>query len=140
VLEIFCDGALWDTAQVCTGKNPADKTREGDMATPEGKFYICYKNPRSRYTRFLGISYPNLEDARRGLRRGLITRGQFDRIRRAIEHRKCPPWKTALGGEVGLHGRTTHSGWTHGCITMDNAHILKLSRMLPLGTPVEIFH
>jgi murein L,D-transpeptidase YafK len=139
-MEIFRDGALWKTIPVFTGKNPSDKRREGDMATPEGEFYICYKNPRSRYTRFLGLSYPNGEDAARGLRQGLITREEHRRICAAIARRECPPWKTALGGEVGIHGRSSTVGWTHGCISMENAEILKLSLLLPLGTPVEIFH
>lgn len=138
-LKLFYDGHLIRTIPVKTGKNPADKIEEGDMATPEGEFYICYKNPRSRYVRFLGISYPNLEDASRGLHNGLITRVQFNQIRKAIENRLCPPWKTPLGGEVGLHGRTARAEWTHGCISMDNRNILEFSRMLPLGTPVEIF-
>jgi murein L,D-transpeptidase YafK len=58
---------------VVLGKNPADKQREGDLATPEGEFYICYKNPASQYHRFLGLSYPNVEDAERGLKEKLIT-------------------------------------------------------------------
>jgi murein L,D-transpeptidase YafK len=136
---VYRDGQLWKTVRVFSGKNPADKTREGDWATPEGDFYICYKNPRSRYTRFLGISYPNVEDADRGLREGLITRREHRQICRCIRHNKCPPWKTALGGAVGIHGRSSDRRWTHGCISMDNATIRQLSRLLPLGTPVQIF-
>jgi murein L,D-transpeptidase YafK len=138
-LELFRDGVLLKRIAVHTGKNPADKRIEGDMATPEGEFYICYKNPRSRYTRFLGLSYPNTEDAERGLREGIITQAEHRRICGAILRRQCPPWKTALGGEVGIHGRSSSVGWTHGCIAMKNAEILKLSKLLPLGTPVQIF-
>jgi murein L,D-transpeptidase YafK len=130
---------LLKTIPVCTGKNSADKRAEGDMATPEGEFYICYKNPRSRYTRFLGLSYPNAEDAERGLREGIITQSEHRRICAAIARRQCPPWKTALGGEVGMHGRSSNVGWTHGCISMENEEILKLSPLLPLGTPVQVF-
>src|SRR5262245_18650632 len=93
ILELFRGNRLMRTIPVCTGKNHADKQREGDLATPEGEFYICYKNPRSRYLRFLGISYPNLEDAERGLRAGLISRVQFKQISAAIRRRECPPWK-----------------------------------------------
>ncbi len=50
----------------------ADKKQEGDGATPEGEFYVFVKNNRSAYYLSLGISYPNVEDAERGLRDGLI--------------------------------------------------------------------
>jgi len=139
-MEVLRDDVLLKRIPVHTGKNPADKSAEGDRATPEGEFYICYKNPRSRYARFLGLSYPNAEDAERGLRQGIITQAEHRRICAAIALKKCPPWKTALGGEVGIHGRSSTIGWTHGCISMENAEILKLSPLLPLGTPVQIFH
>mgnify|MGYP003337458295 FL=1 len=97
-----------------TGKNAADKHREGDLATPEGEFYVCYKNPASKYHRFLGLSYPNMEDADRGLRERLITTEEHTKIREAITTHACPPWKTALGGEVGIHGPCPNVTWTHG--------------------------
>jgi lipoprotein-anchoring transpeptidase ErfK/SrfK len=44
--------------------------------------------------------------------------------------------------EVGVHGNNDSSvlgkSVTHGCIRMDNDEITKLSKVLPLGTPVEI--
>jgi len=69
---------------VVIGKNPADKLRKGDLATPEGEFYICYKNPASQYHRFLGLSYPNVEDAERGLRDKLITPTECQQIRDSL--------------------------------------------------------
>lgn len=136
--------ALYDGDQlvlsfpVVTGQNPADKIREGDLATPEGEFYICYKNPASRYHRFLGLSYPNAEDADRGERDQLITTAEASSIRTAIADRQCPPWKTALGGEVGLHGPSPNITWTHGCIAMTVTQIEQLYGLLDLGTPVQI--
>jgi lipoprotein-anchoring transpeptidase ErfK/SrfK len=45
-------------------------------------------------------------------------------------------------GRIGLHGTNDPSGVghdvSHGCIRMTNRVILRLSRMLPLGTPVAI--
>ena len=123
---------------VVTGQNSADKIREGDLATPEGEFYICYKNPASRYHRFLGLSYPNIEDANRGERDQLITAAEANAIRAAITDRQCPPWKTALGGEVGLHGPCPNVTWTHGCIAMTVPQIEQLYDLLDLGDPVTI--
>ena len=123
---------------VVLGKNPADKQREGDLATPEGEFYICYKNPESKYHRFLGLSYPNLEDAERGLRGKLITQAAYEQIHDAIARKRCPPWETALGGEIGLHGPCPNVTWTHGCIAMSVEQIERLYDLLEIGDEVTI--
>lgn len=47
-------------------------------------------------------------------------------------------------GRIGLHGTNEPSGVghdvSHGCIRMTNRVILRLARILPLGTPVTITH
>jgi murein L,D-transpeptidase YafK len=123
---------------VATGRNPADKQREGDLATPEGEFYICCKNPESKHHRFLGLSYPNMEDAERGLGAKMITQAEYDQIREAILQKQCPPWKTALGGEVGLHGPGPNVDWTHGCIAMSVEQIERLYDLMEIGDEVII--
>jgi lipoate-protein ligase B len=84
------------------------------------------------------LSYPNAEDAERGLRDKLITPGESQQIRAAIETKECPPWKTALGGEVGLHGPCPNVTWTHGCIAMSVEQIERLYDLLELGDEVTI--
>jgi len=123
---------------VATGRNAADKQREGDLATPEGEFYICCKNPESDYHRFLGLSYPNMEDAERGLRAKMISQAEYEQIREAIQQKNCPPWKTALGGEVGLHGPSPNVTWTHGCIAMSVEQIERLYDLMEIGDEVVI--
>lgn len=126
---------------VALGFEPeADKQREGDGATPEGRFYICVKNPRSRYYLSLGLSYPGIEDAQRGLRDGLISRRDHDRIVNAIRRGAIPPWDTNLGGEIFIHGRGAGSDWTAGCIALADHHIDELFEITPLGTEVVIEH
>ena len=72
-LELYSNKTLIRTYRVGLGFSPvADKMREGDGATPEGEFYIFVKNNKSAYYLSLGVSYPNVEDAERGLRDGLI--------------------------------------------------------------------
>lgn len=138
LLRLYDGDEVVLTIPVVIGKNPADKQREGDLATPEGAFFICYKNPASNYHRFLGLSYPNREDAARGLREKLITAAQCAAIDNAITSGACPPWKTPLGGEVGLHGPCPNVTWTHGCVAMDIPAIERLYGLLELGDPVTI--
>ncbi|MGO9425823.1 MAG: L,D-transpeptidase family protein, partial [Steroidobacteraceae bacterium] len=94
------------TCQVALGRNwAADKAVEGDEATPLGEFYICAKNPRSKFFLSLCISYPNAEDAQRGLAAGLISAQQHASILAAIRAHGIPPQRTRLGGEIYIHGQ-----------------------------------
>jgi hypothetical protein len=79
-LKLFDGRRLVKTYRCCTGRCAGDKQCEGDLKTPEGQFCVCYKNPGSKYTRSLGLSYPTEKDAARGLRTGLITREQHDAL------------------------------------------------------------
>ncbi|HYY42142.1 MAG TPA: L,D-transpeptidase family protein, partial [Pyrinomonadaceae bacterium] len=140
-LALYSAGRLVKTYRVALGLSPADdKERQCDRRTPEGEFYVCAKNAQSQFYLSLGLSYPNAEDATRGLRSGLITQAQHDRIVRAIRRRRQPPWDTALGGEVMLHGGGTDSDWTWGCIALANADIKELFDNIPNGTTVIIEH
>lgn len=138
-LELFDGERLVKTYRIALGTNPTDpKRKEGDGCTPEGTYCVCTKNERSRYHLFLGLSYPNLDDADRGLRTGLITRAEHDAIAAAHKERSRPPWKTRLGGEIGLHGSGTSSDWTAGCVALADEDIEELFLLLGLGDEVVI--
>ena len=138
-LELYSDGALVRTYKVGLGLNPVpDKKRQGDRATPEGDFYIFTKNDKSAFYLSLGISYPNAEDAERGLRDGLISRGAHDAIVKAIKRKATPPQNTALGGDIYIHGNGAGSDWTWGCVALENGDVKELFDAVPVGTPVRI--
>ena len=125
--------------RVGLGLSPeGDKEREGDRRTPEGNYYVCVKNARSNFLVSLGLSYPNEEDAARGLRAGLITKSQHARILRAIKGKQIPPWNTALGGQIFIHGNGSQSDWTWGCVALDNDMMQELFDAVPRGAPVTI--
>jgi len=138
-LELYLDKTLLRTYRVGLGFSPvADKQREGDGATPEGDFYIFVKNNKSAYYLSLGISYPNAEDAERGLRDGLITKAQHDTIVEAIRKKTAPPQYTKLGGLIYIHGHGAKSDWTWGCVALENDDIKELYDAVSVGTPVTI--
>lgn len=120
------------------GRGEGDKVHEGDGRTPEGDFYVCMKNPQSKYTLSLGLSYPTEEDAARGLRDALITQARHDEIVQALRAGGQPPWDTPLGGEIMIHGRGAGRDWTAGCIALDDPDITLLFHALSVGTPVRI--
>jgi murein L,D-transpeptidase YafK len=140
-LTLYSNGERVRVFQVALGFEPVgDKVKQGDGRTPEGDFYVCMKNDKSKFYLSLGLSYPNAEDAERGLRDGMITRAQSRRITDAVARGAKPPWDTALGGEIFIHGGGTASDWTWGCVALANEHIKELFDAVPLGTNVRIEH
>ncbi len=93
------------------------KTREGDGRTPEGDYFICLKK-RGKYGYSLGISYPSSLDAAYGFLRGDIDISTYRAIVSFIRAGHRPPWGTALGGEIYIHGGGTETDWTKGCIAL----------------------
>jgi murein L,D-transpeptidase YafK len=133
------DGSVVATFPAVVGRGPVGtKVHEGDECTPEGEYYVCFKNPRSRFHLSLGLSYPNTDDADRGLRQGSITPLEYRAIVDAHDARRVPPWKTALGGEIFIHGGMEGRGSTAGCVAISNPAMEQLFPQVALGTPVVI--
>lgn len=138
-LRLYAGGELVRVRRVALGFTPeGDKVRQGDGRTPEGEFQVCMKNAKSSFYLSLGLTYPNAEDAERGLRDGLITRAQHKSITSALAAGRCPPWNTALGGEIFIHGGGTGRDWTFGCVALENPEVKELFDTLPARTPVRI--
>ena len=138
-LELYSERELLRTYKIGLGFSPvSDKQQEGDGATPEGEFYVFVKNNKSAYYLSLGISYPNIEDAERGLRDNLITRNEYDAITDAIKKKKAPPQYTKLGGLIYIHGSGASKDWTLGCVALENDDIKELFDAVTVGTPVTI--
>ncbi len=138
-LRLYSGSELIATYPVGLGFRPAgDKLREGDGATPEGRFVVCVKNPHSRYYLSLGINYPSARDAEQARAAGLISPSTERAIARAEERGVCPPWNTALGGEIFIHGRGSSSDWTLGCVALDDPEMKTLFETVAVGTEVHI--
>jgi murein L,D-transpeptidase YafK len=144
-LHLYDGTSLDRSYPVALGRNwAADKAVEGDEATPVGEFYICIKNPRSRFFLSMCLSYPNAEDAERGLAAALITPEEHEGILSAIREKRLPPQHTRLGGEIYIHGQDParrHGAlkdWTRGCIALENSAMQHLYGRIALGTPVLI--
>jgi murein L,D-transpeptidase YafK len=141
LLRLYSNDSLVKTYRVALGLSPVEnKERAGDRRTPEGEFYISVKNLRSQFYLSLGLSYPNREHAERGLRDGLITRSQYNRIIAALARKRTPPQNTRLGGEIFIHGNGSKNDWTWGCVALDDRDIRELFDAVPVGTPVFIEH
>lgn len=139
ILHLFDGDQLVRSYAIDLGTRPiGPKTRDKDGRTPEGLFRIATRNPNGTYGRFLGISYPDVAAARRGVAEGYLSPGEADQIYEAHRTGVCPPWTTALGGGLGLHGGGRGTDWTAGCIALKDADMEELFTVLRVGDPVEI--
>lgn len=146
-LSILSGGVRLKSYHVEFGDNgQGDKEVAGDHKTPEGTFYICEKSilsPADQYlgSRWMRLSYPNIEDANRGLQQGLINQSTYEQIVSAVSGGKTPPQHTALGGGIGIHGGSTSvlgSDWTWGCVGLTNQDVEDFYDYVKVGTPVTI--
>jgi murein L,D-transpeptidase YafK len=106
--------------RVALGRDPAGhKEREGDGRTPEGRYVIDRRNPKSRYYLALHISYPNAEDAAQARAAGVEP-----------------------GGDIMIHGlkdgELREGDWTQGCIAVTDSEMEEIWSLVPEGTEILI--
>ena len=122
------------SCKIALGRQPlGPKEREGDGKTPEGAYFVCLKKC-GKYGPSLGVSYPNEADAKRaGAQEALLSC-----IRERAQKKERPPWGTALGGEIYIHGGGADADWTAGCIALSDADAEALWVLTPLGAEIII--
>lgn len=114
------------TYKVALGLNPVGhKERAGDFRTPEGRYYLTRRNPRSDFFLSILVSYPNDVDMKKAKRNG---------------------WDS--GGSIMIHGlpnQLKHTpkyyesrDWTDGCIAVSNSDMLEIWLLTGSNTPIEI--
>ncbi|WP_297324465.1 L,D-transpeptidase [Nitrosomonas sp.] len=116
-----------------------------DDKTPLGRFRVGWVNEKSRYYRFFGLNYPNLDTAKRALDENRISEEIWLSILEAKNLGKTPPQNTPLGGHIGIHGigrgdQEIHHkyNWTNGCIALTNEQIDQLGKWIKPGILVNI--
>ena len=130
-IEVFYKRHLYKSYHAVFGRSrfAGAKQWEGDRRTPEGNYLVVSKHPSRRFRWFLKINYPNAVDQANFVHAkadGDIPRGMRE------------------GDGVGIHGSDLpilnlgDIDWTTGCISVDNADISELARLLPIGTLVTI--
>ncbi|MGC2235406.1 MAG: L,D-transpeptidase family protein [Pyrinomonadaceae bacterium] len=139
LLQLFDGERFIKAYEMVLGFAPeGDKETEGDGKTPTGEFYVFTKNPNSKFHLSLGLSYPNIDAATRGLKENLISREEYDAIVKAVNNKQMPPQKTRLGGEIYIHGGGTAADWTRGCVALGNDEMTELFDAIPIGALVRI--
>jgi len=112
--------------KIALGLNPTgQKKRSGDFRTPEGRYHLARRNPRSDYFLSIQVSYPNDDDLKRA------RRNHWD-----------------VGGSIMIHGlpnQLKHEpayyesrDWTDGCIAVSNADMVEIWLLTPDNAPIDI--
>jgi murein L,D-transpeptidase YafK len=102
---------------VSFGRIPGVKQYRGDKRTPAGLYKIVGKRVHPRWSRFLLLDYPNVND----------------------REKHVDP-----GNEIGIHGsdepvlNRTGVDWTLGCISLLNDDVREFYELVPDGTLVLI--
>lgn len=126
ILSLYRQNQLIKQYKIALGFSPiGHKKQEGDGKTPEGKYYIISKNPRSSYHLSLKISYPSDKD---------MLAAQTDMVN--------------PGGDIMIHAIRKGLGWigryhrlidwTQGCIAVTNSEIEEIYSATKVGIPIEI--
>ncbi|MGB8819032.1 MAG: L,D-transpeptidase family protein [Rhizobiaceae bacterium] len=125
-MQLLRDNRVIAAYAVALGDAPeGPKQKEGDERTPEGRYTIDWRNPKSSYFLSLHISYPDANDKARAKAAGV------------------PP-----GGDIMIHGQPNgydvagavlqKFDWTDGCIAVTNDEMQQIWDAVPDGTPIEI--
>ena len=125
-LLLLSGASVLRSYRVALGFDPVGhKLQEGDGRTPEGRYTIDWRNPRSAYHLALRISYPNQADRQRAAELGVDP-----------------------GGDIMIHGLPNgvdpagrghpERDWTRGCIAVADAEMDEIWNLVADGATVEI--
>ena len=133
-MHLLSQGRIYKTYNVNFGFGSlqGNKIVRGDGRTPEGLYHVEGKNPQSKFTLALRVSYPNNYDKAWARANGI----------------------TALGGDIMIHGyqsdrtkkenlikRLTENpkfDWTEGCVAVSDKEIREIYPLISVGTAIEI--
>jgi murein L,D-transpeptidase YafK len=125
-LDLMRNGEVLRSYRIALGLQPTGhKERSGDFRTPEGRYRLTRRNPRSDYFLSIQISYPNDQDVR---------------------YAKSNGWDP--GGAIMIHGLPNvlkkdvtyyqTRDWTDGCIAVSNSDMVEIWLLTHENTPIEI--
>lgn len=126
VLTLFSAGIPVRTYKIALGRQPlGDKIRKGDNRTPEGTYFIDFKNASSKYYKALHISYPDASHEERARELGVSPGGD-------VMIHGLPPAYASIGA---AHSKWD---WTEGCIAVTDKEIDEIYNAIPTGAIIDI--
>jgi murein L,D-transpeptidase YafK len=127
LLLLLKDGEIFKTYRVSLGQRPeGHKIASGDQRTPEGRYTLDAKNPKSKYHLAIHISYPNELDIINAQKRGVSPGGEI--MIHGLPPKRSNELKVING----------YADWTNGCIALTNPEMEEIWQFVATGTPIEI--
>jgi len=124
-MELLSGEQVLRTYRISLGLQPqGHKEREGDFRTPEGRYSLTRRNPRSDFFLSIQVSYPAERD---------------------VKHARANGWEP--GGAIMIHGLPNRlkqdpdyykRDWTDGCIAVSNSDMLEIWLLTSHNTPIDI--
>jgi murein L,D-transpeptidase YafK len=125
-MTLLSEGRALKTYRIALGFNPVGhKQYDGDGRTPEGRYILDWRNPRSYNYLSIHVGYPRPDQVRAARKLGVRPGGD-------IMIHGIPPrygWSCAV---------LRYRDWTAGCIAVCNHEMDEIWRLVPNGTPIEI--
>jgi murein L,D-transpeptidase YafK len=124
-MELLRGNEVLRAYRVSLGLMPdGPKEQVGDFRTPEGRYYLTRRNPRSDFFLSIQVSYPNPRDLKLARAKGVDP-----------------------GGSIMIHGLPNQMrrepdyyarDWTDGCIALSNSDMLEIWLLTNNNTPIDI--
>jgi L,D-transpeptidase catalytic domain len=146
-LSLVENGHTIATFPVLVGQNPGTKRCEGDMKTPEGRYFVLRLLPDEAavgtgYYKGLHISYPEIKDAEAGFAEGRIDEALYMQILRDYQEGTIPAQESSLGGYVAIHAGLAEDEkferGTKGCVVLRNTDMDQLYDFARAGMPIFV--
>lgn len=132
-VDLYRHGHLLKTYPAVFGRQSGSKIHEGDQRTPTGFYMITDKDHHPRWSRFLHLDYPNLQDRLRYQKN--LAEGNIPKQANGYP---------GAGGAIGIHGTDKESfnqariNWTFGCVSLSSKDVQELYNLISVGTLVYI--
>lgn len=122
-MQMLYKGKVTKEYEVMLGRGgDGPKEQDGDKKTPEGKYFLTFKNAKSQFYKAIKVTYPNKEDKRRAKELGV-----------------------SPGGDIFIHGMPNKrfasflfGNWTQGCIAVTNADMDEIWNNIKTRVPITI--
>lgn len=125
-MDLKREGRVIRSYRVALGFAPErHKEREGDGRTPEGRYAIDARNPKSAFHLSLRVSYPDDKDKAHARSLGVAPGGDI------YIHGQPNGWRKFFVG----HPR---KDWTTGCVAITDAQMREVWSLVPTGARVMI--
>lgn len=130
MLYLSKEGKIYKKYHITLGQVPEGaKEFEGDMKTPEGVYWLDWRQLSPLYTKSIHISYPNAKDKQYAQQHGLNAGGMI------MIHGTPTNWSLSpLGGDW----TSLLLDWTEGCIALSNDDLEEVWQETTNGIPIFI--